>query len=498
EYDAYGKEGKWLHLDDKGRLLREENYSKGKLDGDFVLYYPETQVVKMTTHYAAGIQSGAHTSFYADAKKDTVSFYNAGGMRDGKMTVYLADGTVCYEATFVNGIPTGTSKRWYDNHQLMEVDNFDSNGQPDDTCLVYYENGQTKSVSVYSHGTREGKWTAWYANGKKQSEANYRKGRKTGTFSDWNSSGILVSQASYKNDTLNGSCKTFYGSGTAKTDYRYTMGIRDGKCTRYDTSGNVTFTRTYAKGKPLNYSPPRKIPGASRCTPDPASPFSLCDSLQEAFHNEAVFIAMRTMWTDSAWKDSVVVRESMIRSIERSLVAVWNFLPPGSFGFTWEYGLPRENGLHELSITYTDKDSFNQAVYNNWKNGKGETGISGIDRILKKYSLTLVPNTFYAYQNEFSVSYTTPLVLNFRGLTAELQKADGHFAAYTSWGTAGDGDHVYQQRKGNITLLTFSHGYGDCPSGCMGRENFVFIVYDDGEVETGDRIRAMSPYLRRN
>lgn len=66
----------------------------------------------------------------------------------------------------------------------------------------------------------------------------------------------------------------------------------------------------------------------------------------------------------------------------------------------------------------------------------------------------------------------------------------------------GDGNDIIGQIIGNEVRLVYSHGTGDCPSGCTYRKNWEFYVYDDctvsfeGESYNSPELLVMSTKLR--
>src|SRR5947207_492604 len=50
-------------------------------------------------------------------------------------------------------------------------------------------------------------------------------------------------------------------------------------------------------------------------------------------------------------------------------------------------------------------------------------------------------------------------------------------------GVVGDGNDITGSVEDSRVLLDYSVGYGDCPSGCIGRRFYHFAVHDDGTVD---------------
>lgn len=99
--------GKWEYYFTNGKLLSEEFYDKGKLNGFLINYYPNGKITEET--------------YYKNNKKEGVS------------KKYSSDGILIEEINYQNDKPNGLAK--------------------------YYElNGSLKERGVYKDGKRVGKW----------------------------------------------------------------------------------------------------------------------------------------------------------------------------------------------------------------------------------------------------------------------------------------------------------------------------------------------------
>lgn len=116
--------GKWVYFFVKtGKLLAEESYTDGKLDGVLKNYYPNGKVTE-ETHYKNGLKNGTSKKF-AD------------------------NGTIIEHENYVNGVLSGEAK--------------------------YYDlKGNLKERGIYKNGRRHGKWD-FYIDGEAVPDKKRRK-----------------------------------------------------------------------------------------------------------------------------------------------------------------------------------------------------------------------------------------------------------------------------------------------------------------------------------
>jgi len=118
--------GNWKYFYPTGKLMSEENYKDGKLDGEQLVYYPEGQVTEF--------------SIYKN------------GLLDGVTSKYASNGTLIEEITYKNGKPNGLAK--------------------------YFElNGNLKETGHYKNGKRIGKWE-FYMDGEIATKDDKKKKNK--------------------------------------------------------------------------------------------------------------------------------------------------------------------------------------------------------------------------------------------------------------------------------------------------------------------------------
>jgi antitoxin component YwqK of YwqJK toxin-antitoxin module len=115
--------GSWRYLFKDGKILSQENYKNGVLNGELINYYPDKTITELSL-YKNGLQHGA-------SKK------------------YSDKGILIEEITYLNGKLSGLAK--------------------------YFElNGDLRETGNYKDGKRDGKW-AYYLDGEMSKKEEKRK-----------------------------------------------------------------------------------------------------------------------------------------------------------------------------------------------------------------------------------------------------------------------------------------------------------------------------------
>jgi len=109
------------------------------------------------------------------------------------------------------------------------------------------------------------------------------------------------------------------------------------------------------------------------------------------------------------------------------------------------------------------------------------TGEPAVDTLLARYSLSL-GSVLVMHDGDVLITLAPPEALNINALAGLFRGIAGVRFAEPNIGCC-DGNDIGGSIDGSRVLLDYSVGYGDCPSGCIGRRFYHFAVRDDGTVE---------------
>jgi hypothetical protein len=106
--------------------------------------------------------------------------------------------------------------------------------------------------------------------------------------------------------------------------------------------------------------------------------------------------------------------------------------------------------------------------------GGKPTGNVLFDNFLAKYGFTynarLPPGADLPF-----INFTSNTWYNLQALLPVF-KSFSFISGAQADGTVGDGNNITYQINGNVRTLNFSHGFGDCPAGCIGRSTWEYTV----------------------
>jgi len=108
-----------------------------------------------------------------------------------------------------------------------------------------------------------------------------------------------------------------------------------------------------------------------------------------------------------------------------------------------------------------------------WYQGKLLTGNPAIDSLTELYQMTAVDTSDMKW---FALNFAQPLKMTL--LAAIYEKIPGVIFAEPN-GYIGDGDNIECFNKNNTWHLAFSHGWGDCPAGCINRYYWYITVNEN-------------------
>ena len=129
-----GRLKKWRGLSNAilRKIIREENYKNGKLEGQTTLYYPDGNVLEKST-YVADKKDGKSLQYYRNGQLKLSANYKADKL-EGSYTLYNSAGVKKYSGNYLNDIKDGIWKYYKDDKSFdyqIEYINGISQGRQD-------------------------------------------------------------------------------------------------------------------------------------------------------------------------------------------------------------------------------------------------------------------------------------------------------------------------------------------------------------------------------
>jgi antitoxin component YwqK of YwqJK toxin-antitoxin module len=196
--DSGKKFGAWEGRYPNGNLRYKGRFHDNQPVGTFQYFY-EDGSKRATNEFSKSGHKAINKSFsksgiliaegiYLDQKKDSVwrIYSDADGVLLSEETYkndHLEGVTIVYypgtsqkaeETYYIGGIKNGTSKKFFENGQMMSVTNF-RDDQPEGMFTFFYESGLVQLEGNYKNGFKFGKWVSYDEQGNLLSEEEYKE-----------------------------------------------------------------------------------------------------------------------------------------------------------------------------------------------------------------------------------------------------------------------------------------------------------------------------------
>ena len=222
-------------------------------------------------------------------------------------------------------------------------------------------------------------------------------------------------------------------------------------------------------------------------------------NIETIYADDADRLALRHVLTNFLpEKDSVEIPEALSDSVLRALIAVYNATPLAARDTVVSMLDIHTFPLPVMTRFYIAADSslpWMQALENNIF----PTGNTTIDNMLTNFNLAVT--SYYQLSTYDMVIFQSGDNYNLLALMDAITAIPGVQFAEPD-GIFGDGDDISAMLFPGYTQLTYSHGWGDCPSGCIHRRYWQFNVYPDCSVEfvtsygdPVDHVTGLSPSM---
>ena len=241
------------------------DYLRGKLVGNYSMYYPHGQLEMQVEQDGRGVQEGVQTQYRPDGQLALRASWRNGALesapgqphdwvhadglvetfdQEGKLStrrtqvkgqpdellLFYPDGTVESRSQYVNDIMTGPSTGYYPDGKVRRTSNY-VNGKPAGDSVEYYPDGKVASKRTHSGhyvlrseqrfsragvllvhklwnagGREEGALRSWYVDGKPRQLIEYADGERDGWTRHWRADGSVESECRYVADVAQGEC----------------------------------------------------------------------------------------------------------------------------------------------------------------------------------------------------------------------------------------------------------------------------------------------------
>ena len=224
------------------RLIGQVNapdYLRGKLVGNYSMYYPHGQVEMQVARDGRSVQEGVQTLYYPDGK---VSMRNTwrNGVQEGEEQTYHQNGKLIESRTYRNGTRADGLVETFNQDGKLRTRMTQVKDQTEGELLLFYPDGTVESRSQYVNGIQTGPSIGYFPDGKVQRTATYVDGKPAGESVEYYPDGKVASKRTHSDHYVLRSEQRFSRAGVLLVHKLWNAGGREEGALR----------SWYADGKP--------------------------------------------------------------------------------------------------------------------------------------------------------------------------------------------------------------------------------------------------------
>ncbi len=202
----------------------------------------------VTLELLGDIPDGEAKEFTENGKLKTEAHYQNNKL-NGLFIRYAEDGQVLSKETYENGILKGDAAyySYLKNSELCTHCSY-KNAVLDGEYTVTQQNGTVREKATYTKGRLNGTRTTFYPDGSPESVENWVDGKLQGQRQLFFPTGQLWYQENYRNGRLDGERTEFFTNTKPRLTEFYSEGLLDGQRATYDEQGNVLTNEEFHWG----------------------------------------------------------------------------------------------------------------------------------------------------------------------------------------------------------------------------------------------------------
>ncbi|PLY39393.1 hypothetical protein CSZ94_26675 [Janthinobacterium sp. ROICE36] len=172
------------------------DYLRGKLVGNYSMYYPHGQLEMQVERDGRSLQEGVQTLYYPDGK---VSMRNTwrNGVQEGEEQSSQQSGKLNASRTDRNGTRADSLVETFDQDGKLRTRMTQVKGQTEGELLLFYPDGKVESRSQYVNGIQTGPSTSYFPDGKVHRTGSYVDGKPAGESVEYYPDGKVASKRTH-------------------------------------------------------------------------------------------------------------------------------------------------------------------------------------------------------------------------------------------------------------------------------------------------------------
>ncbi|PKB20261.1 toxin-antitoxin system YwqK family antitoxin [Janthinobacterium sp. 64] len=211
------------------RLIGEVNdpdYLRGKLVGNYSMYYPHGQLEMQVEQDGRGVQEGVQTLYRPEGQ---ISMRNTwrNGVQEGEQRTYHDTGKLNEASQYVNGARADGLVETFDEDGKLRTRMNQIKGQTEGELLLFYPDGTVESRSRYENGIQSGPSTGYFPDGKVQRTTQYVDDKPAGDSVEYYPDGTVASKRTHSGHFVLRSEQRFSRAGILMVQKQWNAGGRE-------------------------------------------------------------------------------------------------------------------------------------------------------------------------------------------------------------------------------------------------------------------------------
>lgn len=219
--------------------VNDPDYLRGKLVGNYSMYYPHGQLEMQVEQDGRGVQEGVQVRYYPDGQLSMRTTWR-NGVQEGAEQTYHQNGKLIESRTYRNGARADGVVETFDKDGKLRTRTTQVKGRTDGELLLFYPDGAVESRSRHDNGIMTGPSTRYFPDGKMQRTANYVDGKPVGESVEYYPDGKVAIKRTHSGHFVLRSTQRFSRTGVLIVHKLWNAGGREEGALR----------SWYANGKP--------------------------------------------------------------------------------------------------------------------------------------------------------------------------------------------------------------------------------------------------------
>ncbi len=197
---------------ENGQLERQYTFINGKIEGEYIYWYPEGGQMRALYYYIDGKKEGLSKEWWKNGKLKTKIMY-INNKYNGEYERYFRNGQIKEKLMYQNGIPEGKGTEWYKNGNIKcEYEKAGYSYILNSEYKTWFSqlyNGEPKLMNVFKFisddpdsniDTEYKEWYPMHQGGKLKFEYQLHGDFKNGSYKEWYKNGQLKIECEYNMD----------------------------------------------------------------------------------------------------------------------------------------------------------------------------------------------------------------------------------------------------------------------------------------------------------